>query len=390
LSFPWDPENIAPNLQTLSNLHRGDHLSVLKDGENTGEGTYTLNGRGLRARFQIEKKMKQAFVRSKKGETILDDEQYLYPLIRFFRAAFGAWGRKQVSSDLVMAGFHGLETLQRTYAGDQSRKAKMAEIVQVVRQQLRGILVEGIYLEQGESNLILGEQEWPGMRQWIMEKLSESNEGLREEYSEGVDQEFINKVFGPEAEPKPPTFVPMGNFAYKRHAMGVCRQFRRDAHLGKSMVSLGGLAVTCSSESLARLYEFVIRDEGLLFAVSQLSSQSGVACLSTYVLNQGGLDGQKRVPLIQFGFERLLPSIGKGESHISKLSDAILVKSKIDIPGSVQTPTTDGSDHPLRYYGVASISAEFAVTLERKGNRIEMQLYQATLRIVTVPPSVED
>ena len=64
MSLPWDAENIAPNLETLSRLRRGDHLSVLKDGENTDGDTYTRGGRGLRSHFKIEGKFRQAFVRT--------------------------------------------------------------------------------------------------------------------------------------------------------------------------------------------------------------------------------------------------------------------------------------------------------------------------------------
>lgn len=392
MSLPWDAENIAPNLETLCSLHGGDHLSVLKEGENTDGETYTLNGRGLRARFKIERKMRQSFVRSKKGETIRDDEQYLYPLIRFFRAAVSAWGRNQVSSDLVMGGFQGLKTLQRTYASKRTRKAKIDEIVQAVGQQLRGIHVEGIYLEHGESNFILGEQQLPGIRQWIMEELSDGDEKLREEYSLGVDQEFISAVFGPKADPQAPTIVPVGRFAYTRHAMGVCRQFHRDAHEGGGVL-LDGVKVNCRSESLANFYKFLSRDEGLLFAVSQLSTQAGVAGMATLVLMKGGSDGQTRLPLIQCGFERLQPNIGKGNSHVSKLGNSILIESTLEIPGSAQTFARAGWEMrgplPLRDFGVASIRAEFAVTLQRQGNRIDIQLHRATLRIVTVRPRME-
>src|SRR6476661_1924764 len=118
MSLPWEPQNIAPNLATLARLRRGDHLSVLKEGENTDGGTYTQGDRGLRALFKIQGKFKQSFVRSKKGESILEDEQYKRPLIRFFRAAVDAWGRHLTTGDHVMAAFRGLESLRATYAND--------------------------------------------------------------------------------------------------------------------------------------------------------------------------------------------------------------------------------------------------------------------------------
>src|SRR5262245_55020719 len=124
MSLPWDPPNIAPNLATLSRIRRGDHLSVLKEGENTDGETYTHGNRGLRAHFKIQGKFKQSFVRSKKGESILDDDQYKRPLIRFFRAAVDAWSRHLTTGDHVMAAFRGLENLRETYANDGTRRAK--------------------------------------------------------------------------------------------------------------------------------------------------------------------------------------------------------------------------------------------------------------------------
>ncbi len=66
MSLPWEPDNIVPNLGTLARLRRDDHLSVLKEGNTEGE-SFVQGIRGLRAHFKIEGKIRQSFVRSKKG-----------------------------------------------------------------------------------------------------------------------------------------------------------------------------------------------------------------------------------------------------------------------------------------------------------------------------------
>ena len=287
MSLPWDAENIAPNLETLSRLRRGDHLSVLKDGENTDGDTYTRGGRGLRSHFKIEGKFRQAFVRTKKGESILEDEQFLLPLTRFFRAAVDAWGRHQVTGDDVIGGCRGLENLAGTYAGDQARRAKINEIIQAVRRELRGIRVEGVFLAPGERNLVLGDQNFRGMRQRILDIISEGkdNPGLLNEYSKGVDQDFLDAVFGKNAVPQKATTLPVGDMSYTRQSMGVCTQYHLDGHV-RTGVKLRGERISCSQEDIAKLFQFCDRDEGLMYAVSQMASQAGVACYRRPCLNK--------------------------------------------------------------------------------------------------------
>jgi len=388
MSLPWDPENIQPNLRTLSRLHRGEHLSVLKEGENLDTGTYTLNGRGLRSRFKIEGKLKPSFVRTKKGETILNDQQYFYPLKQFFAEAASAWGRNQISSDLLKAGYDGLKKLRDTYANDQTYKVKFEEILQVIESELRGIRVRGISLEQGESNLILGEQQFPGMRQWIMNKIMESSSTLIEEYATDVNKNFMKVIFG-DAKPRR-TRIPIGGFDYERQAMGVCWQYHRDAHQGTG-VRLEGAQINCSTVNLAKLFKFVNEDDGLMFAVSQVATQGSVSGMANHLLHHAGKEGDRNVPLIQFGYERLLFNMGGGFCNISKLGNRILVSSTFAIAGNAGTTSQSARSERMgtaREFGVSSIRTEFAATLQRTGNTIDIQLHKAILCIATVPPRV--
>lgn len=388
MSLPWDAENIAPNLQTLSRLRRGDHLSVLKDGENTDGETYSLNGRGLRSHFKIEGKMRQSFVRTKKGETILEDDQYLSPLTRFFRAAVDAWGRHQVSGDLVMGGCRGLENLQHTYANDQTRRAKITQILDAVRRELRGIRVEGIFVSPGDRRLILGDQNFPGMRRRILDIITEArdNAGLRNEYANGITQEFVDGVFGKNAVPQKATLIPVGDMTYVRELSGFCAQFHRDAHVGSS-VRLRGERLSCSEEDIAKLYRFANRDEGMMFAISQLSSQAGVSGLHTMILEMGGRDGQNPVPLIQVGADRLCFQYGPGGCNITKSGNMVIISSGFEWEGNAVVYTRNGIQmgdfKPLSEFGITSVVIRFAVALQRIGNRIDLQLHESKLRIVT-------
>lgn len=388
MSLPWDAENIAPNLEILSRLRRGDHLSVLKDGENTEGETYSRGGRGLRSRFKIEGKMTQAFVRTKKGESILENEQYLYPLTRFFRAAVDAWGRHQVTGVQVMGGSRGLENLAGTYANDQTRRAKINEIIQAVRRELRGVRVEGIFLVPGERKLILGDQNFSGMRQRILDVVSEGkdNPGLMNEYNTDVDQVFLDAVFGKNAVSQKATALPVGDLSYRRQSMGVCAQYHLDGHV-RTGVKLRGARISCSQEDLAKLYQFVNRDEGLMYAVSQVANQAGVPSLLSTMLLEGGRDGATKVPLIQIGGERLIPVFGRGGSNITKSGNAIVISAKFQWQGNDNACTRQGmvmSDvKPLVEFGISSMVVQFAVALQRTGNRITMEVHESTLRIVT-------
>jgi len=388
MSLPWDQPNIAPNLTTLSRLRRGDHLSVLKEGENTDGETYVHGDRGLRALFKIQGKFKQSFVRSKKGESILEDDQYLRPLIRFFQAAVGEWGRHQVTGDLVSSAFRGLETLRQTYANDQARAAKMDEIIAAVRRELPGIRVEGVFLNPGDHEVVLGEQNFPGMRQRILEIITAGNDPMVvDEYKTGVTKEFLDAVYGEDAKPQKATTMPLGNFPYVRKSMGVCRQFYRDAQEGSS-VKLDGVRTSCSKEDLQELFQFVDRDEGLLFATSQIATQAGVAGAATVLFAQGGRDGRTKVPLIQSGGERLMFAIGGGGCDITKPADQIVISCELQIRGdmvgfSVDPVTGPSPPKALSLFGINHIGILISARLRRAGNRIAVELREATLRITT-------
>lgn len=385
MSLPWDPQNIPPNLATLARLRRGDHLSVLKEGENTGGDTYTHGDRGLRALFKIQGKFKQSFVRSKKGESILEDDQYKRPLIRFFRAAVDAWGRHQTTGDDVMGAFRGLENLRQTYANDQARRAKMDEILVAIRRELRGIRVEGVFLEPGERQVILGSQSFPGMRQRILEIVTTAEgAGPRQEYDVGVTNEFLEAVYGKNPQRQNATIMPIGNFSYFRKSMGVCEQFHKDGHV-RTGVKLAGTRISCSKEDLRQLYEYTNRDEGLLFATSQLANQAGVSGVANLLFGQGGRDGQAKVPLLQSGGERIMFSMGPGNCNITKQSGQIVVSNEQQFDGSVMAFSVngDGAMKPLSDFGITHIGIRISVKLRRVANRIDVELHESTLRITT-------
>src|SRR5689334_12426283 len=123
MPLPWDQQHLATNLATLARLRRGDHLSVLKEGENTDVDNYTQGDRGLRSEFKIQSQITQSFVRSKKGESILEDRQYLIPLTTLFAEAVAAWSRSMagITGARIMTAIRGLENLRQTYTG--SRRA---------------------------------------------------------------------------------------------------------------------------------------------------------------------------------------------------------------------------------------------------------------------------
>lgn len=386
MSLPWDQPNIAPNLTTLSQLRRGDHLSVLKEGENTDTGTYSQGNRGLRALFKIQGKFKQSFVRTKKGESILEDEQYKNPLIRFFRAAVGEWGRNQVRGDLVASALRGLENLRQTYVKDETRRGKMDEIIAAVRREMRGIRVEGVFLEPGERQMVLGSQNFPGMRQRILEIITDATgSGVLEEYDTGVTKEFLDAVYGDDAKAQKVTTMPIGDISYVRKSMGVCKQYHLDCHV-RSGAKLVDKRTTCSKADLHQLYEFTGRDEGLLFATSQLASQAGVPGVASMLFGQGGRDGPTKVPLIQSGGERVMFSIGTGGCEITKRAGQIVISNEMQFDGSVMgfnPAALDAFPKPLSEFGITHIGIRISARLRRVADRIEVDLHESTLRITT-------
>ena len=385
MSLPWEPDNLSSNLNTLARLRRGELLSVLKEGENTDQGTYGRgNNRGLRARFKIEGKMTQSFVRSKKGESILEDDQYLIPLTRVFQAAIEAWNHREISGDLVRAAARGLEVLRQTYSNDRTRHDKMTQIIQIVDREVRGVHVEGVFFEPGERLMVIGSQAFPALRQRILEIITGGNDRLNEEYTQGVTQGFLDAIYGKNAPLQNPTKLPVGDIPnYRRKSMGVCQQFHRDAHQGPG-VKLDGERITCSQEHLQRLYQFTNSDEGLLFATSQVASQACVGGVANIILTSGGRDGQTPVPLIQIGPERVFPNFPPTGQYqnITKDGNQVVVSASRQFTGNDLGFGT-AEPKPLIDFGISHISFVVSVRLKRVGNRIELNLTDSTLRITT-------
>src|SRR5262245_22570571 len=83
--LPWEtPELIRFNLGVLANLKPGEKLTVLKEGEGSGQYTGLGKGRGLRERFKVSS---SAIARGNKGETITNRSVYRDNLMAFFEAA---------------------------------------------------------------------------------------------------------------------------------------------------------------------------------------------------------------------------------------------------------------------------------------------------------------
>ena len=381
MSLPWEPPNIIPNLATLARLRRGDHLSVLKEGENTDGDTYTQGDRGLRALFKIQGKYKQSIVRSKKGESILEDDQYKGPLIRFFQAAADAWRRHQTDEDHVTAALQGLENLRQTYASDGARRAKMDDILASVRLELRGIKVEGVLLVPGERRVLLGT--FPGMRQRILDLITDiKGSQPKVEYATGVQKDFIDAVYGKNAKPQQETFLPLGNFWYERKSTGVCTQFYLDG-VDRDGIKLQGNPTRCDKVGLRQLYEFTGRDEGLLFTISQLATQASLSGTPNMLFMTGGRNGEQKVPLLRSCDQRIYFSMGGGNCDITKEGGQIVVSNDQQYDGNVDGFSTEGDHKPLSGFGITQIGIRLSVKLRRHGKTILLELHESTLRITT-------
>ena len=394
MSLPWDTVNLVPNLVTLSNLRRGDHLSVLKEGENVGSVGSSKGNRGLRARFKIKRGIGRKMVSSKKGESILEDDQYLGPLSTFFIVAVEAFFRNQVTATQLMGGYQGLLELKRTYeaTGDQTRIRKMNEIARTVRENLPMALMDGVFMEPGQHRFVLGKHISPAMAQQMIDTVKATdNEYVKKEREANVTPELIEEVYGSSLpSTAAPTWVPITEHSYTRQGIGVCHQFWRDAHEG-SGITLERTRLSCSAPDLIRFLAFCDGDEALMFAVSQAANQGSLTGSPTMLLNRGATENMNPVPLIHARGERVFFTIGGGGADISKLGGQIVVTTVLNFDGnqpafSVRNGDLDQSTgkSKLLDFGISYFKLTMALKFRRSGGRIEMDLHQAEFLITTI------
>lgn len=393
--MPWTPTNLVPNLITLRNLRRGDHLSVLKEGENVGSVSGARGNRGLRSRFKIERGFRKfRGVGEKKGESILEDDQYLRPLSTLFAVAADAFFRSQVSASQLMGAYQGLLELQKTIqaTGDQPRIRKMAQIIQAVRDKLPMNLMNGLFLERGQHKFSLGQHISPEVTQKMIDTVKAvGNANVVNERQTNVTPELITAVYGNSLPSNAePTWVPITEHQYTRQGIGVCHQFWRDAHEGTG-VTLNWTRLTCSAGDLRRFLAFCNNDEGLMFAVSQAANQGALTGAPTMILNSGARDNNNPAPLIQAQGERVFFTFGGGGGNIGKQGGDITVTTVVNLDGNQPAFSfrnggidPDSVKNKLLDFGISNFKFTLGLKLRRSGNAIEMSLYRAEYVITTV------
>jgi hypothetical protein len=148
---------------------------------------------------------------------------------------------------------------------------------------------------------------------------------------------------------------------------------------------LVGKRISCSKDDLHELYQYTNRDEGLLFATSQLANQAGVSGVANLLFGQGGRDGQDKVPLLLSGGDRVMFSMGTGHCDITKRAGQIVVSNEQQFDGSVMAFSVNGGDgmKPLSDFGITHIGIRISVRLRRVGDSIALELHESTLRITT-------
>ena len=306
-NLPWDDENVAPNLLTLSRLRSGDKLSVLSSSANPGLAQFENLGegnRGLRARFDIQRggisKLKQKWERSKKGEDILIDNQYLIPLRNLFtraRALFIA-GQRGISLINIQNAYNGLSNMVMTFQrdNDSRRGMKMIAIQQVLSPLIPSERDrEVIALKRGSQlhNVFLYTRIWPNLNNTALEFLNMDNnatgrteQGVGETLSTlnpNVTLGDITDVIDEMPEMfrlTQATTLPTLTAPYTRQGLGVCRQFIRD--LDGRPPNLNGTPMKRTWEGLRDLLIELRGDEGMFFLVSQLCSQHGLPAFPVY------------------------------------------------------------------------------------------------------------
>jgi hypothetical protein len=373
-------------------LRSGDHLGVLKKGENVGTVDGAKGNRGLRARFEIEGKFSQAFVRNKKGESILDDQQYMMPIVNVFHAGIRKHFRGNgVSATQLLGAMRGLKKLSRTYAGDGMKQAKIAQILRRVRDELPMSLMSVIFQEPGVHRFQLGRQLGPTVENEILSRCFPTGDldGVVKERTADVTPQLIQAVFG-NAKAQPATHVPITEHNYTRTGIGVCHQYWRDS-LGKG-VKIGGVLTKCDASGLKRLLEFTGKDEGMMFAISQAANQASVAGAPAMILTKGVKVQGQEVPLLEAANERIFLLPYAGTAEVSRQNAGFVVTANMTMDGNQQAfsfkngAMDQGTGRTrLLDFGISNFEMEIAVSLARAGNRINLALTKAEFVVTTIP-----
>ena len=184
---------------------------------------------------------------------------------------------------------------------------------------------------------------------------------------------------------------------YQRQSLGVCEQFQTDLGRGDVAHLHGGRFagdVHASVDDIKQLYQFVGRDEAMLFIVSQLVTQSGIQCLlmmSTHADTYQDWVNGIFTPLLRFGGRQFCPSSYSRNKRIDVYSKGESIEVWYHGEGNSQQASLEkkGSQIALAtaklppQYGLKKLEGTFAIRLKRNGNTIEMNLFKAELLIVT-------
>ena len=291
--LPWDDRNVRPNLITLSRLQKGDKLSVLKKGavpndrelQNLGKG-----GRGLRELFDIQRggwkhRLSQARERKRKGESLIEDKQYLIPLTKLFVKAYSLWyaHRERIEWTTIQAAFYGLKTMRQTYSSGEGNR-KINEIIRNVQPliPMRGESRGTIELRYVQDINLLTQSALGDAEKSIYEFLDASeNKGLRQEAEDlySNTQLKAEEIYGTDGPSiSEPTKLPTNpKVPYTRKKLGMCitgvKDWKRRAPL------FNGKRISFTNEGMKMVLEELDNDEAMLFLISQLVCQGGLEAL---------------------------------------------------------------------------------------------------------------
>ncbi len=413
MPLPWDDVNVGPNLLTLSRLRSGDKLSVLSSNANPGVAQFQNLGkgnRGLRHRFDIQKggfwKLKQALERGKKGENILEDNQYLTPISRIFdraRALFIA-GQQGIQLTAIKNAYNGIGNMLMTYKNENDNAAVMKVIA--IQQLISPMIpTEGdrnvIVLRRGSQILDLFQYAriWPDLNGTVIQFLDVStnanvntDEGIGVvpltalNVTQGVIQQVILEtpaMFRISER----TILPTMTASYVRQGLGVCKQFLQDWLRHPPI--LDGEEMGRNWGDLRKLFMALASDEGMFFLVSQLTCQAGVESLHSSIFGHRNRQNHRNGGLWEsslfYNDYYWFPVITTSrDTHINTQSEDIEIK----VVSSSLPPMnkcTAMNTHPLTGQPppvidmstsppVQSVKTTIAVSLRRRSDRITMRL----------------
>ncbi|MBN2125690.1 MAG: hypothetical protein JW821_15445 [Deltaproteobacteria bacterium] len=413
-NLPWSDENVKTNLLVIARLRIDDKLSVLKAGANPGVAEFQNLGkghRGLRAVFSIQKggffsKTHQRKERRKKGEDILEDRQYFIPLVQIFTNARTLWlaGAGEIELAHIKNAYAGLLNLQKTYLdeNDEQRFQKMMRINQAISQLIPQehekhnciIVKEGaqvLNLFQYKKVLPNLEDTLKGFLDLSSNSMAGSEQGVGTAWGTQliVTAEVINSVIS--VVPTMfrltgPTTLPTLNAPYTRHGLGVCKQFPTDWHRKPPIVD--GTAMARNWGALKKLFIKLGGDEGMLMLVSQLTCQAGLESIPQSLLTYRSQGAQNRMApdwVLFYNGKFYAPASVERNLYIDTQTRIVEMKLVMKFPVLFSTRRKEDQGSPMRCEIVAggemSITMTLIVTLQRKGNRINLNLTKAELDI---------